>query len=74
MATASLPVRKQHFGLNTEIRRKELSMSVEQLSDDTGIAVEILRGFENGSVNLYHDDIQRIADALRCTNAKLYEL
>ena len=53
--------------------RTDLSMSIEDLEQNTGINQEILHGIENGSISVNLNEFVRIANCLKVDPSALVE-
>ena len=64
---------RQRFARNVRDRRKQLELSQEQLSFESGLHRTYISGIERGIRNVGIDNVGLIAKALKCEPSMLLE-
>lgn len=64
---------QEKLSSNIQTIRIKKKLTVEQLSEQTGLSINKIRNIENGNDELYLFDIEKIADVLNISVTNLFK-
>jgi len=69
-----MPKHIEFLAEQIKLQRKELGLSQEDLADNTGISLTLIKDIERGKANPTMGNVIKIADALQITVAELLDV